>query len=76
MKTLKDKRTLCECGCGKSPKHGRFLPGHDAKHKKALFERADGGDTTSKAAIEGLGWMPAYRKHLHVLKNRAKLATN
>jgi len=34
--------STCRCGCGESPAHGDFLPGHDQK-LRANLERRTGG---------------------------------
>lgn len=47
---------LCHCGCGGSTKGGRYLPGHDAKHKKALIEAALLGGKRAVNRLEKLGW--------------------
>ena len=57
----------CECGCGETTRGGRWAPGHDAKHKSALFAIARGEDTdAAQAAISELterDWpMPAAKK--------------
>jgi hypothetical protein len=46
--------TLCLCGCGGTPKRGRFLPGHDAKFKGALirYERHQQALADYDAAVE------------------------
>lgn len=46
----------CHCGCGGTTKGGRYLPGHDAKHKKALVESALGGSKRAAHKLEQLGW--------------------
>lgn len=46
----------CECGCGGATKGGRFLPGHDAKLKKALVAAALSGSKRAEAKLEKLGW--------------------
>jgi hypothetical protein len=42
----------CECGCGANTKGGRFLPGHDAKLKKALVESALGGSKRAESKLD------------------------
>ena len=49
-------KTECECGCGGATKGGRFLPGHDAKLKKALVEAAMNGSKRAETKLEKLGW--------------------
>ncbi len=46
----------CECGCGSKTKGGRFLPGHDAKLKKALIEAALSGSKRAATKLGKLGW--------------------
>ncbi len=62
--------TLCECGCEKETRGGRFLPGHDAKLKYSLIESAIKGGKRAEAKLEKLGWT----KHLEA--KRAKLAVS
>ena len=50
------KASPCECGCGATTKGGRFLPGHDAKLKKALVDAALTGSKRATAKLEKLGW--------------------
>lgn len=33
---------ICACGCGGSPKRGKFLPGHDQKLRKEIEEKVGG----------------------------------
>ena len=49
-------KTECECGCGGATKGGRFLPGHDAKLKKALIQAALTGSKRAETKLEKLGW--------------------
>ena len=56
MKTKKQVSPSCHCGCGGTTKGGRYLPGHDAKHKKALVEAALGGGKRAANKLEKLGW--------------------
>ena len=49
-------KLLCHCDCGGSTKGGRYLPGHDAKHKKALIEAALLGGKRAANKLEKLGW--------------------
>lgn len=49
----------CNCGCGGTPK-GRYLPGHDAKHKGRLIKEARSADrrireAAVREAVE-IGW--------------------
>jgi len=34
----------CKCGCGGNPLWGEYLPGHDAKHRSNLVDKAGGVD--------------------------------
>jgi hypothetical protein len=43
VETVKDP-TLCDCGCGGETRGGRYLPGHDAKHRSNLLQAHDLGD--------------------------------
>ena len=52
----KIKAPECLCGCGGHTKGGRFLPGHDAKLKKALVADARAGKKRAKNKLEKLGW--------------------
>ena len=52
----KTKAPVCLCGCGGHTKGGRFLPGHDAKLKKALVADARAGKKRALNKIEKLGW--------------------
>lgn len=38
----------CRCGCGGAPEYGEYLPGHDAKHRSQLIDKAGGVDGLSK----------------------------
>jgi hypothetical protein len=33
---------ICACGCGGSPIHGTYLPGHDVKLSKIIEEKVGG----------------------------------
>lgn len=46
----------CDCGCGSTTRGGRYLPGHDAKHKKQLIDDALAGSKRAEAKLEKLGW--------------------
>lgn len=46
----------CECGCGGTTGGGRYLPGHDAKHKSALIDRALKGDEAAEAELAQRNW--------------------
>ena len=46
----------CECGCGGKTGGGRYLPGHDAKHKSALVKAALAGDQEATNLLEAKGW--------------------
>ena len=52
----KIKAPECLCGCGGRTKGGRFLPGHDAKLKKALVADARAGKKRAQNKLEKLGW--------------------
>jgi hypothetical protein len=55
--TKKDAaKPLCDCGCGETTKGGRYLAGHDAKHKSALVQAALGGSKRAETKLEQLGW--------------------
>ena len=56
MKTKKQTNPSCHCGCGGTTKGGRYLPGHDAKHKKELVEAALGGSKRAANKLAKLGW--------------------
>lgn len=49
----------CGCGCGGTTGGGRYLPGHDAKHKSALIKAALAGENSGDQAEFMLG-MSAY----------------
>jgi hypothetical protein len=53
---LDTKHPLCQCGCEETTKGGRYLPGHDAKHKSALVAAALGGSKRATTKLEQLGW--------------------
>ncbi|HVF70063.1 MAG TPA: hypothetical protein VM940_00460 [Chthoniobacterales bacterium] len=52
----KIKVPQCLCRCGGRTKGGRFLPGHDAKLKKALLADARAGKKRAVNKLEKLGW--------------------
>jgi hypothetical protein len=52
----KIKLPECLCECGGRTKGGRFLPGHDAKLKKALVADALAGKKRARNKLEKLGW--------------------
>ena len=52
----KVKAPICLCGCEGQTKGGRFLPGHDAKLKKALLAAARAGKKRAANKLEKLGW--------------------
>jgi hypothetical protein len=54
--TKKDGGQPCQCGCGNLTRGGRFLPGHDARHKGRLLEQYDQGDKAASAEIIERGW--------------------
>lgn len=47
----------CECGCGGITGGGRYLPGHDAKHKSALITAAMAGDEGAYLVLESKQWL-------------------
>ena len=47
----------CECGCGGITGGGRYLPGHDAKHKSALITAAMAGDEGAYQILENKQWL-------------------
>jgi hypothetical protein len=49
------KLPLCQCGCEETTKGGRYLPGHDAKHKSALVAAALAGSKRATTKLEQLG---------------------
>ena len=55
-KPKKLRSPICLCGCGGHTKGGRFLPGHDAKLKKALVADARAGKKRAMKKLEKLGW--------------------
>lgn len=46
----------CECGCLGATGGGRYLPGHDAKHKAQLITAALDGDADAIQTLEDKGW--------------------
>ena len=54
----------CVCGCGGTTKGGDFLPGHDARHKSALFREARAGNAEALAEIDQRNWMHLYDKSI------------
>ncbi|MHA1225184.1 MAG: hypothetical protein ACTSPV_00410 [Candidatus Hodarchaeales archaeon] len=49
---------FCECGCkGITRRGSRFLPGHDAKLKSALFKAMKKGDLEAKKELKARGWV-------------------
>ena len=46
----------CQCGCGGTTKGGRYVQGHDARHKSALIQAALDGDKRAVAQLDALGW--------------------
>lgn len=63
-------KLLCHCGCGGSTKGGRYLPGHDAKHKKALIAAALLGGKRAANKLKKLGWT----KFLETAKSKSAAA--
>lgn len=45
----------CQCGCG-GKTGGRFVPGHDAKHKSALTQLALVGDMDAVQELKNRHW--------------------
>jgi predicted nuclease with RNAse H fold len=45
----------CLCGCG-APVRRRFLPGHDAKLRSALYKAEAAGDISASQRLVDLGW--------------------
>lgn len=59
MTTKPDKPQIapcCDCGCGAATRGGRYLPGHDAKHKKQLIDDALHGSKRAESKLAKLGW--------------------
>lgn len=51
-------KSLCECGCKGTTGGGRYLPGHDAKHKSALIRAVlENQDMGAYAVLEEKGWL-------------------
>lgn len=46
----------CQCGCSGSPKKGRYIPGHDAKHLSDLLKKALNNDLDARAHLKALRW--------------------
>jgi len=61
----------CLCGCGTKTKGGTFVPGHDARYKSQLIDRALGTDpeaaTEAVQLLEGRGWIKFLDKRREVL---------
>ncbi len=51
-----DTTNSCHCGCGDTTRGGRYLPGHDAKHKKTLVDAAFAGSKRAASKLQTLGW--------------------
>lgn len=72
---------LCHCGCGGRTKGGRYIPGHDARHKGRLMREAFYLEGTEKGEASLLelqlrGWMkfyPAFAKNEAKRARRANL---
>lgn len=69
-----DKTKPCECGCGGRTKGGKFLPGHDAKHKSALQRKALDGDKAAVKELADRNWPEAKPKASAKDKADAKAA--
>lgn len=61
----------CECGCGGATGGGRYLPGHDAKHKASLIELGLKNDAAALLLLEEKGWTKFLEKRKEI-KNRPK----
>ena len=46
----------CLCGCEGTTTGGRYLPGHDARHKSALVQAAIAGGKRAENKLFALGW--------------------
>jgi len=46
----------CLCGCGEHTKGGRYVQGHDARHKSALITAALDGDKRAVMQLDTFGW--------------------
>ena len=64
----------CECGCGAEVR-SRYLPGHDAKHKSALINRALEGDAAATRELRKRGWQTHLEKSRASRKRNAKEAS-
>lgn len=53
IRTIRRGKVECLCGCGGTPKGGKYLPGHDQKLRKKL-EAKVGGLVALKTIVEGL----------------------
>lgn len=58
-----DEIKECLCACSGRTKGGRFLPGHDAKLKKALVADARAGKKRAVNKLEKLGWSKFLQEH-------------
>lgn len=57
----------CECGCRSTTGGGRYLPGHDAKHKSSLIKEALAGSEEAIATLEKKGWTKFLDKKREIL---------
>lgn len=71
---------VCGCGCGNRTKGGRYLPGHDAKHKGRLMRTVFYGSgeeaEASELELQLRGWLkfyPAFAKNESKRARRANL---
>lgn len=54
----------CGCDCGGTPKRGRYLPGHDARHLARLVRDVRAGAVTSESASRALSGSPRLQAKL------------
>lgn len=66
----------CGCGCGGKTGGGRYLPGHDAKHKSQLVKSAISGNSESERTLELLGWTSFLTKARDVASKPKKTTTH
>jgi hypothetical protein len=67
----KPSAKTCECGCGGEVR-SRYLPGHDAKHKSALINRALSGEGAATRELRKRGWQAHLEKSRASRKRKAK----
>jgi hypothetical protein len=70
----KPKGQLCECGCGGMTKGGRYLPGHDSKHRAALAgpKEMPTCDCGCGGTTKGGRFLPGHDAKLHSAQLKAK----